>query len=154
MPVAEVDSTQLRDRVLRWGGLLLDEAVDMMVAELEVDAPLGETGETRRGIRAERSGDAVHPTARITSTGKGGTFVEEGTDPHDIEPRNATVLRFLAGSGRISQPGPRQRIATRGGGVVFAKIVHHPGTPPRPWFRPVIDRFFEFVERARAQVNG
>lgn len=153
MPVTDIDSSQLRDRITRWGGLIFDEAVDAMVAELIVDAPLGETGDTRRGIRAERSGSPTRPSATIRSTGKGGSFVEEGTQPHEITPRNATALRFLAGSGRISQPSPRQRIATRGGGVVFAKIVHHPGMPPRPWFQPVFDRFLDFVERARSQVS-
>lgn len=154
MPTAGVDSTQLRDRVTRWGSALLDEAVDSMVRELREAAPLGETGETRRGITAEVGGDPLHPKATIRSTGKGGTYVEEGTQPHEITPVRAQALRFLAGGGRISQPSPNQRIATRGGGVVFATVVHHPGMPPRPWFAPVLDRFLEFVQRARARVQG
>ena len=38
-------------------------------------------------------------------------FVVEGTRPHDIKPRNGSVLAFKVG-----------------GRTVFAKVVHHPGT--------------------------
>lgn len=154
MPVAEVDSTVLRDRLQRWGEDLVAQASEMIVAELREAAPLGQTGDTRRGIEAMPGGSPLRPSVTVVSRGKGGTFVEEGTAPHEIRPRNASVLRFLGGSGRISQPGPNQRIATRAGGVVFAKVVHHPGTPARPWFGPVVERFVEFLERAKATVQA
>jgi hypothetical protein len=43
-------------------------------------------------------------------------MVHDGTRPHIIRPKRAQALRF-----RI------------GGRVVFAKVVHHPGTRPRPF---------------------
>lgn len=39
-------------------------------------------------------------------------WLEDGTKPHVIRPRNAKTLRFKGRSG-----------------IVFAKVVHHPGTP-------------------------
>lgn len=43
-------------------------------------------------------------------------FVNDGTRPHQIRPKNASVLRF-----------------TVGGRVVYAKVVNHPGTRARPF---------------------
>lgn len=148
------DATALRERTIRYGAEVMREAEALMVAELREAAPLGETGDTRRGIDSAPGGSATVPAFTVVSTGKGGEFVEDGTQPHEIVPRNAGALRFLAGSGRVSQPSPNQRVATRGGGVVFAKRVMHPGTPPRPWFRPVTERFPEILERAGARVQA
>ena len=56
----------------------------------------------------------------------------EGTSPHEIRPRVASVLRFQGG-----------------GGVVFTKLVNHPGTKPNDLLEQVktateaeIPRFF------------
>jgi hypothetical protein len=45
-------------------------------------------------------------------------FVEKGTVPHIIRPVNASCLAFQGGML---------------GGMVFAKLVHHPGTKPNPF---------------------
>lgn len=124
-----------------------------MVAELREAAPLGATGDTRRGIDSVPGGSTFRPGFTVRSAAKGGDYVEDGTRPHVIRPRNARALRFQGGGGRISTASPNQRIATRSGGVVFAKVVHHPGTPARPWFRPVVERWGEFVQRAAARVR-
>lgn len=54
-------------------------------------------------------GFTVYPSAKYAK------FVDQGTGPHMIFPRQAKVLRF----------------ETPGGGVVFAKHVFHPGFPGR-----------------------
>ncbi len=131
----------------------MNEARSLMEAELREAAPLGATGETRRGIDSVAGGTALRPAFTLRSKAAGGDFVEEGTRPHIIVPRRGKALRFQGGGGRISTAGPNQRIATRAGGVVFAKVVNHPGTPARPWFRPVAERFEEFLERAAARVQ-
>lgn len=59
-------------------------------------------------------------------------FVDEGTKPHDIRPKNKTLLRFRGGYGAKSSPGQlRAKPGGVSGGVVFAKVVHHPGTEAR-----------------------
>ena len=47
-----------------------------------------------------------------------GLYVEFGTPPHIIRPKNKKSLKW-----------------TVGGKDVFAKIVHHPGTRPQPFIR-------------------
>jgi hypothetical protein len=152
--VANANGT--RELVRRFADEVFDEATENLENELREAAPLGATGETRRGVSVVSTGGGDHFAATALSIGKGGDFVEDGTAPHVILPRNAKVLRFLGGSGRISTASPNQRIATQGGGVVFATVVHHPGTPARPWFRPVVERWAEFLQRAaaRARVTG
>lgn len=44
--------------------------------------------------------------------------VHEGSRPHVIRPAGAKVLSWIGGNGRV-----------------FAREVHHPGAPPRPWLR-------------------
>ncbi len=147
------DATAVRAHLIAHADAVFAEATRLMVNELREAAPLGATGDTRRGIEAIPGGTPERPAATVRSVGKGGDYVEEGTRPHIIRPRNGRALRFVGGSGRISQPGPNQRVATLGGGVVFAKVVNHPGSPARPWFRPITERFGEFLARAAATVR-
>lgn len=53
----------------------------------------------------------------IESRAKYASFVDVGTKPHKIHPRNASVLRFVAG-----------------GRVVFASMVNHPGNKANNFF--------------------
>jgi hypothetical protein len=51
-------------------------------------------------------------------------YVEFGTRPHDIRPTRKTALRFKNDQGE----------------VVFAKLVHHPGTHAQPFMLPGAQR--------------
>jgi hypothetical protein len=55
------------------------------------------------------------PFARVIGNKPYAFFLHEGTQPHEIRPRNAQTLRFYS-----------QRV----GGFVFARVVQHPGTRP------------------------
>ncbi|MEM2003901.1 MAG: hypothetical protein QXQ37_04535, partial [Nitrososphaerota archaeon] len=55
-------------------------------------------------------------------------FVEFGTRPHIIRPRQKQVLRFEAD-----------------GKVVYATRVYHPGAGPKPFFRPAFQYAAEKV---------
>jgi hypothetical protein len=46
-------------------------------------------------------------------------YLVKGTRPHIIRPVNASVLAFQSVSGKM----------------VFARLVHHPGTKPNPWMQ-------------------
>lgn len=54
------------------------------------------------------------------------TYIEKGTKPHIIRPKNKKALAWQKGTGAGSLKGF--------GDMVFAKEVHHPGTDPRPFF--------------------
>jgi len=59
-------------------------------------------------------------------------YVNNGTKPHEIRPRNAKVLVFQSGYSAKTKPGS---FSSRGGGssgpLVFSKAVQHPGTEAR-----------------------
>jgi hypothetical protein len=55
-------------------------------------------------------------------------MVHDGTRPHIIKPKRAHTLR--RSSRGVVKPALRFEI---GGQVVYARVVHHPGTDPRPF---------------------
>ena len=66
-------------------------------------------------------------------------YVERGTRPHVIRPRNRKALRFPADAGSARLSGsPRT-----GGRVRFAKRVQHPGTKAKPYMLPGARRAIE-----------
>lgn len=77
--------------------------------------------------------------------GGGAVYLEFGTEPHEIRPLNKKALAFPRAGGRgVIRGGQRKTQFNFQGrvkitGLVFAKVVHHPGTDPKPFFRPAID---------------
>lgn len=67
--------------------------------------------------------------------------VLEGTDPHEIRPSKAKALRF-----------------SYDGAMVFARVVHHPGTEANPFVDRAISRtetrIDDFVDQALAAAGG
>lgn len=84
------------------------------------------TGHTARTIMP---GDLTDSYTIVQASGAA-IFLEGGTRPHTIRPRNASVLSWTAGK-RLSG-----RSRTAGGRRFFAKVVHHPGTKPYPFLVP------------------
>lgn len=62
------------------------------------------------------------------------TFVVDGTKPHEILPKNASVLAFQIN-----------------GTTVFAKRVHHPGTSPNPFVDESINLIESQIDNIVAQ---
>lgn len=59
--------------------------------------------------------------------------VEYGTKAHEIRPKNAQALAFPASSSGRRLSGRRR---TNSGRLIFAKVVHHPGTRKQPYLVP------------------
>lgn len=76
------------------------------------------TGNLGRSIRL---GAVSSTMAETIATADYAAYVELGTKPHIIVPRNAQALAFRP---------------SRGGQVIFAKRVRHPGTRPQPYMLP------------------
>lgn len=113
------DATALRSHLNTWAARVHSAAVDDVLAAEAAAAPV-KTGATRRGVRrtpTRRLGNRL--TATTENTTPQGEYVERGTRPHVILPRNGKYLRF-----RI------------GGRTIYARKVNHPGAPPRPWLKP------------------
>jgi Bacteriophage HK97-gp10, putative tail-component len=104
----------------------LREAGRQTVNRAKVLAPV-DTGRLRASIRGELQGFfTLRPKFVIGTNVDYAEMVHDGTRPHIIRPRRARALRFVVN-----------------GRVVYAKVVHHPGTRPRP-----------FLDRALREVAG
>lgn len=81
------------------------------------------SGDTVRNFRARRVPDGI----LFQDDAPGGFFLETGTKPHKIFPKNAKALRWFAPSGEK---------------VIRANVANpprdHPGQPARPWLAPAI----------------
>lgn len=87
------------------------------------------TGRLRSSIKADPPRVfTLRPSVTIGSNVEYAEWVHDGTRPHTIRPRRAKALRFVVG-----------------GRVVYAKVVDHPGTKPRPF----LDRALREVSRSR-----
>jgi hypothetical protein len=73
----------------------------------------------------------------LESTAETSVFLNDGTRPHEILPKNAKALRFETD-----------------GQVVFAARAQHPGTEPDPFFDHGVERTEEvFVEEIEAALD-
>ncbi len=109
------------EEILRKTDVAISRALDVggsrIVSRARATAP------RRTGVLANANEFRVVKTARghllrIQNTAPHAKFVEEGTKPHEITPKNAQALRFEIG-----------------GLTVFAKRVMHPGTRPTFFLR-------------------
>lgn len=121
---------QLRARIeaIKPNAQLLRTIALSAVREQKLLAPR-KTGNLGRSIHI----GAVTPTRAETSASADyAGYVEQGTRPHVIRPKNRKALRWAASSGDARLSGsPRS-----GGRVRFAKRVQHPGTRAQPFMVP------------------
>ena len=76
-----------------------------------------DTGRLRASIQGQlKRNILLRPRFEVGSNVEYAPYVNDGTRPHIIRPRTARALRFVVG-----------------GQVVFARVVHHPGTRAQPF---------------------
>jgi hypothetical protein len=100
-----------------------DTITDRIVVEARALAPV-RSGRLKAAIRKE-PGTGHGPflvQAGVSCDVPYAKFVHDGTQPHVIRARNASVLAFQVG-----------------GRKVFARSVRHPGTRPNPFLRTAAD---------------
>ena len=83
------------------------------------------TGNLSRSIVTEQTSET---SGRLIARADYAADVEFGTKPHDIAPRAKLALRFALGAGARLTGSARS-----GADVIFARLVHHPGTKPHPY---------------------
>jgi len=116
--------------------MAMHDIVNDMVRNCPVDS-----GFTWTTIRGEVQGNVI-----ILYAGGAMEYIEFGTIPHIIKPKNKKVLAFAKfGAQRVMRKGKVKSKFTFAGKstideAVFAKIVHHPGTTPNPVMRNAIHR--------------
>lgn len=79
-------------------------------------------------VRSFTSSDRVGLIAEARSDYA--SYVNDGTDPHTIQPVRAKVLAF-----------------PKGGKIIYTKIVHHPGTEATHFWDNTLERFLEFMSQ-------
>lgn len=129
MARVRLDRADLR-RAIRGASMTeLRRVAPRVVNRAKVLAPV-DTGRLRAAIGPPKYTRTwtLRPKATIEVNVEYAGYVHDGTRPHIIRPRNARALRFVIG-----------------GRVVFAKVVHHPGTRARPF----LDRALHEVTRGR-----
>lgn len=101
----------------------------MVVNRAKVLAPV-DTGRLRASIGPATYSRTwtLRPQATIAVGVDYAGYVHDGTRPHTIRPRQAQALRFVVG-----------------GRVVYARVVHHPGTRARPF----LDRALQQIAASR-----
>lgn len=87
------------------------------------------TGHLQQSIRVDLS-NVKEGKAEIVADASYAPFVEFGTRPHVIKPKNRQSLRWATDEG-----------------YVFAKLVHHPGSKPYPFFRTAVKEGLEEAKR-------
>lgn len=110
---------------------VLVESANFLLTEMEIRVPV-DTGELREslGVRVEPKRVLVGPSA------KHAPYVEFGTSPHVIKPRNKKALAFKSG-----------------GRTIVVKQVNHPGTKAQPFVRPAYDAWKESLGPKVAEAN-
>ena len=99
--------------------LVMDAAVQIQSVAQSL-API-KSGALRKSITISHT-SKTHIT--IGPQAPYGAYVEFGTKPHDIRPKNKEYLTFK----------------TRDGRWVRTKLVHHPGTKAQPYMRPAAEQ--------------
>lgn len=114
--------------------------------------------QARKFISAERIAVTVFPTGPAAEIYG---YVDQGTRPHLITPKNGPFLSFHTGYSPKTLAKPARTVGgggTSSGPRVFAKVVHHPGSEARefsktiaedilPDFKNIIEKAFRNVAR-------
>ena len=110
------------ERMLRLPGGLVYRNMERRVRRVEAEAKRRAPGGMGDTIRAQiQRGPGGDFRGVINVRHPAALYVVHGTRPHIIRPVRAKALRF-----------------TVGGQVVYARVVHHPGTKPNDFLRQAL----------------
>lgn len=127
------DASRLRDGLARWAYTVQSDAVDAVPDLVRPQAPLGKpsedplssyvSGALQASIQVTQpvsNGGTTFP-GRVSAPVPQAEYTDRGTQPHDIFPVRAKVLRFVTG-----------------GATVHTMHVSHPGNPAQNWWEPAV----------------
>ncbi|MCS7145342.1 MAG: HK97 gp10 family phage protein [Nitrososphaerota archaeon] len=109
----------------------LGELARLFLEEARARTPV-KTGRLRDSIVIRRE---AHAKYSVEATAPYAGYVEYGSGPHIIEPTKASALKFS-----IS------------GKTVYTRRVRHPGSSPRPYWRPAFSEAAKAASRLLARV--
>jgi HK97 gp10 family phage protein len=111
------------------------QAATFIAATMKSLAPV-DTGNLRDSIGIQLQGGSIIIGPDMSQAPYAG-YVEFGTQPHDIRPKNAQALRFQVG-----------------GRVIYARVVHHPGTAPAHYVARAFEQWVDSLGPMAADVGA
>jgi hypothetical protein len=122
-------------------GLLERETIEAFPRSKEVPVhpkakrtPKRSPGETASSIHSDYFSTPAGVLGVVGSAAPVAAFVELGTRPHTIRPKDAKALAFFLGETAIASPlGEKEAFKV-------AKSVNHPGTAPNPVFARTLEK--------------
>lgn len=136
--VASADIYRLADAMRQSAGNaevttqnVLIQSATYIKQDMEMRAPV-RTGKLKQSI-------AIKVDAHKVTIGPNtdyAAYVEFGTKPHEIRPKNKKALSWIGPNGRR-----------------YAKVVHHPGTRPNPFVRNAFNDWADTLGAMAAQAN-
>lgn len=114
---------------MSWEQFMSGVAIDLL-NELKRQAPW-DTGHLKISISIEQ----INDDTIVFSMPEYGEYVEFGTNPHIIRPKNKKVLHWKNGTKDV-----------------FAKEVHHPGTRPNPFIRRTLHQKLKPIINSNAKL--
>ena len=128
--LAEAMRESAKDSDITTQNVLIHSA-NYIKADMEARVPV-RTGTLRQSIEVKVSHDKVV----IGPNTDYAAYVEFGTKPHTIYPKNKKALVFVVN-----------------GNKVFAKKVNHPGTKAQPYVRPAFEAWVDTLGALVAEAN-
>lgn len=125
-----LSNLSMKETLSRWE----NEVGPAVIAEIRRRAPVGNdpgAGRLRDSISMRKGGGRGPLSVSFVSSAPYAKFVEDGTVPHKIEPRQASALHW-----------------TTNGGDVFARYVNHPGTKANPFVKQAVDAMMPYMRQA------
>jgi len=119
--VQEIKANILEEKKHEIGKLVRDKARFLL---------LGHLGQSSNPLADDIHYEVTEDGVRVYTNNIINKYIEEGTDPHTIEPDDADALSFMSKEASSYDNGE----GISPGDTVTVQKVEHPGTEPRPFF--------------------
>lgn len=129
------DVSALTASILDGSVALCAEAADLMGRDIQLSAPIGETGDLSREWNASTQPSGSGAVSTLTFTTEYASFVDQGTRPHVIE--GNPLLSF-----------------SWGGQQVIVHSVQHPGTAATNFFSDKAEDESLWAQQVQAALSG
>jgi hypothetical protein len=129
-----IDATGLRDRVIARFSQVADDAVQAMIVDMSEHGPRSDEAHEHMVdlvTVADFADDAPHLSRHVVSPAEYSSYVDEGTEPHEIH-GNPLLVFYWPKTGR----------------TMFLPRVQHPGTSRTGWWTDTLARWPDFVAAA------
>lgn len=116
----------------------LTKVANYIAERAKLYADFNAARKTKVGRNVEKEVDVVRGLVKVKFLEPHASFVEFGTEPHIIRPKNKGALSWIH-SGLGGNVETKNGKTIRTGDRITVKEVKHPGTQPSPFVRPAVE---------------